>query len=47
MQITQADPVQVTPQQFTADYTAGGQYTAEAPGTAQAAATANPYQELL
>ena len=47
MQITQVDLVQETPQQFTANFTNGGQYTAEALDNAQASAAADPYQDIL
>ena len=47
MQITQAEPVQATPQQFTVDTAAGAQYTADMPDTAHTSAAANPYQEIL
>ena len=47
MQITQAESVQATPQQFTADTAAGAQYTADMPGTAHTSAAADPYQEIL
>ena len=43
MQITYAEPVQATPQQFTTDFTAGGQYSTEAPASVEPTVAADPY----
>ena len=47
MQITQAEPIQATPQQFTADTAVGAQYMVDMPDTAHTSTAADPYQEIL